>query len=518
MICTYSTGVESISALPPNSAARPECRRRVTRARLRSTLLVLVPCLALAAWFVVAPSDRMTPPPDDHFLPALVYDEFDLSAMALRGLNAELGRRAGATANPDMINRAYFHRYLSWDIEPEPRYFLEYPHAILVLFRAGYWIQTDWRDAQFPKALPDCDYHNIASIVPETEHEFRWLQPIVTATHFYVVVMFVALIGLIATMEWGYGPGTGLRGGALLLLLPATLFFSLNRFDVLPALFTALAFAALGRRRELPAAILFGMATLIKVYPILFVPLILRYLWPNRREASRFLAAYVATGLLGFSPLLFGDDWQAVFAPYRFQLTRPPEVGMILYGCCLPLKLAFGNLGLAFRLASLAATIAIMLATPIRDLSSLVRRCAIVLLVFVSLAVFYSPQWLLWFVPLLPPLVGQNRRLGWGMAALDAITYLTFPLWFWILPTYTDDCMTKLEPLLLANSLGAASQCSHFLMNECGNFLRLSRGVCCLAIAISLARMEWSWPDWLPRVNLLPARSGRFLRRASDQP
>ena len=78
-----------MSAMPPSEPRSPGLRG------LRGIALVVVPCLMLATWLWLAPSDRMVAPPNRYYLPALVYDEFDLSAMALRGLNAELGRQAG---------------------------------------------------------------------------------------------------------------------------------------------------------------------------------------------------------------------------------------------------------------------------------------------------------------------------------------------------------------------------------------------------------------------------------------
>jgi hypothetical protein len=52
------------------------------------------------------------------------------------------------------------------------------------------------------------------------------------------------------------------------------------------------------------------------------------------------------------------------------------------------------------------------------------------MLVFTHLAVFWSPQWLVWFLPLTVPLAGRDRRTGWAAAAVDLTNYLSFPVLF----------------------------------------------------------------------------------------
>src|SRR5439155_4720296 len=124
----------------------------------------------------------------------------------------------------------------------------------------------------------------------------------------------------------------------------------LNRFDVLPALLTAICFACLGRGWRRASAVALGLAILVKVYPILFVPLILRHLWPERRAALRWGFVCGATLLLAFAPLLAGADLQAVLAPYKYQLIRPAETGLTVYCCALPEFLADAAVGKFFRL------------------------------------------------------------------------------------------------------------------------------------------------------------------------
>src|SRR5262245_42342952 len=453
---------------------------------VRLALLILVPTLALAAWHAIQPDDRLVGPPAPYYLTSLVYDEYDISAMALRGLNAELGRQPGAEANPPWLRRAYFTQLIESPRPLRSRYFLEYPHAALAVFRAGYWIQPHWRDSPLPPSLPDARYHNIAIHDPESDAQFATWRTLVVATQFYVGVMFVAWMLLIAVLESGYTPE--LRGGALLLLLPGVAFFVLNRYDVLPALFTGLAFAALGRRRSGLAGASLALAALLKVYPVLFVPLVLRHLWSDRRAALRFAGVFMATGLLAFVPLLEGADWVALWAPYKFQLTRPPEHGLTIYGCLVPVDLAEGTLGVVFRLTTLAAFSGLMIITPIRDLASLLRRCAVILMVFVTLAVFYSPQWIVWFAPLLAPLVRRERAIGAAAAALDLINFATFPFWWWVLPAVLEEIVSE--------------STADTVIVQSGNALRLARYLCCAYLMWRLLRAEFPWRAWFAHLQL----------------
>jgi hypothetical protein len=484
----------------------------------RIALLIGVPIVALACWIAVQPADRMAVPYSSFEWQWLIYDPYDTSAMALRGMNAELGRQAGAPNMPKHIPEPCFSQSIEAPRPAKPRYFLEYPHAALLLFRAGFRVQSDWREFKdtpglIPPGLPDCSYHNIARHIPENENQIAVWRLFVVASRSYVIVMAVAWMLLIALLEWGYGPGTELNGGAILLLLPGAAFFILNRFDVIPALLTALSFACLGRRRFVGAALFLGLATVVKVYPILFVPLILRYLWPDRRAVLQFVLAYVAANLPTLVPGFFGDDWRAIAAPYLFQLTRPAEKGLTIYGCVLPVHLAHGILGVMFRLTALAAAMVITLATPIPSLSSLLRRCAIVLIAFVTLAVFYSPQWLLWFAPLLLPLVRRDRNIGKSIIALDIVTYLTFPFWFFV---FSDVAVAMAKLLYAFPDVGRDAESADFLddvVTQAGSLLRLLRFICIGFMTWYVVCGEFPVQAWYERMRRHIRRSAPVLAR-----
>ncbi len=236
------------------------------------------------------------------------------------------------------------------------------------------------------------------------------------------------------TLRAGYLPGGGLRSNGLLLLLPAALYYSLFRFDVIPTLLTAISLACLGRRHWLAAGAFLGLAALVKVYPVLLAPLMLRYLCvPGASDGRGWRAGFlwlvgcggvVAICLL---PPLCLSGWEAVWAPYHYQLNRNQFL-WTAYGYYLPLSLSTNTaLAKGFRLGMLLVTGLGLAAWPVRDLVSLLRRGAVVLIVFISVSVVFSPQWILWLAPFVLPLCPRSRLLTILVIALDLLTFLLWP-------------------------------------------------------------------------------------------
>jgi len=395
----------------------------VTRVPRLCWLLPAVPFVYLAVILWLQPADHLGWGPDKApWLGRLVYDDFDVTAYAVRGLNAHAGRTPGLEEEPSC--------YLATALDDpgrslRERYYLEYPVPALLLFRLGW----DWQsDPQAPAALHDAAYHAVVLHVPRDGTEGRLWSQVRRATQTYLILMAGCCAALMAVLLVGYERGGGLAGGAFLLALPAALYFGLNRFDLLPALLTALSLAALGRRWVIASAVLLAAAAAVKVYPALLAPLILRYLWADGRAAAAWVTAFAAAGAAVVLPSLFVFGWEAVWAPYRFQLARWPSPPTA-YGYVLPDSLGKDDLrGHLFRQGALALGLLLLLWWRPADLAALLRRGALLLILVVTLPVFYSPQWLLWLVPLLAPLTRQQWPVLALAVALDAVTYLTFPV------------------------------------------------------------------------------------------
>jgi hypothetical protein len=386
-------------------------------------LLPGVPFAYLAVILWLQPPDHLGFHPDKApWLGRLVYDDFDVTAYAMRGLNAHAGRTPGLDEEPSFYLAAALDDP-GWS--PRERYYLEYPVPALLLFRLGW----DWQpDPRAPPALYDAPYHAVVLHVPRDAAERRLWSQLRRATQTYLVLMAGCCAALMAVLLVGYERGGGLAGGAILLALPAALYFGLHRFDALPALLTAIALACLGRRWVIASAAFLALAAAVKVYPALLAPLVVRYLWADRRAAVAWAAAFGATGAAAVLPALFLFDWQAVWAPYRFQLARWPY-SPTAYGYVLPASLGRDDLpGHIFRHGALALALLLFLWRRPPDLTALLRRGALLFLLVVTLPVFYSPQWILWLIPLLAPLTRRQWPVLGLAVALDLITYLTFPV------------------------------------------------------------------------------------------
>src|SRR5262249_32264443 len=349
---------------------------------IRQWSSLLVPLFYLAIVFWLQPTERLGESEKAPWLGRWIYDDYDPAAYALRGLNAALGRKPGRQQDPATLSPEDFCEALDsgpQECDSTTPYFLEYPHAVLLLFRLGYIVGNDLKETTVPAAVCNARQHNLVAHFPRTEAERNLWRHLRRAMQLYAVVTTTCLVGLMLTLKWGYRCGTDSPASVGLLLLPAALYFTACRFDIVPALLSALSLASLGRRWLVASAVLLGAATMVKVYPLLFAPLVVRYLWAQRKDALIWGGAYTTTLAALLLPPLALYGWDATWTPYVFQLSRSRSEGWTLYGYVLPRFL--GNdpiLGGLFRMGTLFFTeLAVLWSRP-RDLSGLLRRAALI--------------------------------------------------------------------------------------------------------------------------------------------
>jgi hypothetical protein len=221
----------------------------------------------------------------------------------------------------------------------------------------------------------------------------------------------------------------------------------LSRFDLWPAMLSVLALAALvgGRRRAAGATL--GVAVAAKLYPAVLLPLVVVYAW--RRDGRR-AALEVAAWTIGAAAAVFLPF--AVLAPHGLwssltgQASRPLQIESLGASLLLAAHQAWGlvieqvnshgsdNLagslpdalavahGILAPLVLLAIWTAFARGEATRE--RLLRYAAAAVCAFIAFNKVFSPQFLIWLIPLVPLV----RR--WSAQALFVAALVLTQLWF----------------------------------------------------------------------------------------
>jgi hypothetical protein len=225
-------------------------------------------------------------------------------------------------------------------------------------------------------------------------------------------------------------------GRAWLVLLPGTLYFTMNRFDVVPALLTLLAVWALWKDEVPLAFALLAGGVLMKFYPALYVPLFARYVYQKHgwKRAAHGLAAFGLVLACFWAQLIWWVGWADAVGPYRYMGGRVNRESLFYF---LSQALPATNSGagrLLFRVAQLAPLLALpwlRLARP----QDLLRWMTAVTITFVVFMKFQSPQWTIWITPL-AVLASRSKAELALVAALDVMAYVYYPVLFDCLGTW----------------------------------------------------------------------------------
>jgi hypothetical protein len=240
---------------------------------------------------------------------------------------------------------------------------------------------------------------------------------------------------------------------ALLALAPIALGpISLNTYDAWPALLTVGALFLLLRRRELWAFALLGLAVSAKVYPLVLVPLACVVVWRRAgpRRTAVALGALVVVAAAVVVPFA-AYDLDGVASSFRAQASRGLQVES--FGASLLLVLdrlglydaevvrttgvAGRNLDGSLPDAIAAATLVLeaaavaavwLLYARARDArAQLPVACAAAVAGFLAFTKVFSPQYLVWLVPLVV-LVGGAA--GIAAVTLTALSLVLAQVWF----------------------------------------------------------------------------------------
>jgi len=245
------------------------------------------------------------------------------------------------------------------------------------------------------------------------------------------VFSLVMLILLYATIRLLYAMLPQRKWMAFLMLLPGTLYFTLNRYDILPAFLSLLSLWSLRKEKYTLSGVILGAAALSKWYPALFLPVFLSYRFAQTRKIDWKLAsAFVLTCLVIVLPTLIGGGLEALLYPYRLHAGRSMEqvaLPVLLDSLLRLVGAHFPSVGFTVLLILQVLPALVSLFVKIERFEDVVRWTVIVTAAFIIFSRIYSPQWLLWVIPLYI-LVAENAVDTAIIVAYNLVTYVNFPL------------------------------------------------------------------------------------------
>lgn len=225
----------------------------------------------------------------------------------------------------------------------------------------------------------------------------------------------------------------------------------LERYDLVPGLLILLALVLHDRQRDRAATLALALATALKGFPVLLLPLLLiairrrRGRWPL--ECLVLFAGTLALTFLPFAALA----GRHLLDPIHYELVRPlhsESASGLLYwitgglGTGVHTVYSFGScnvVGSYQSLLTLPATALLLLGTGYallrqwRGRQSLAHGCTLVVLLLLVTSKVFSPQYLLWILPTVA--VYEGIRLRWLLAAaLTSAGFALAPL-CWAYPT-----------------------------------------------------------------------------------
>jgi hypothetical protein len=221
-----------------------------------------------------------------------------------------------------------------------------------------------------------------------------------------------------------------------------------THFDLFAVAVLLAALVALQARRTTLAFALLGVATMVKLFPVVLVAVLACWLWGRGERRGALRGVLVSAGvILAVSAPFLG---QGYVDAYRYHLDRPVQIESTPASVLWPIAGshvtgttttpdAFGSNGLVgggadavqalfavLALAALAA--AALLAARRPDERQLLLCGAAAVVAFVALGKVFSPQYVAWLAPFAALLLAGGERLAAALIAVGiALTTVEFP-------------------------------------------------------------------------------------------
>ena len=222
---------------------------------------------------------------------------------------------------------------------------------------------------------------------------------------------------------------------AFLLLLPACLYFSHNRFDIVPSLLVLISLLMLFNREFFYACFFLAISVLFKWYALVLFPVYISYFLALKiRNIWLLLLAFFIPILVVVLHSLITIGWDNFIIPYKFHLgmgTRQESLLYLLTAIINPVL----NTGMVtpvlkplFLALQFLVSFMVIFARPDTETKVIYWSIASIAC-FMLFAKYNSPQWILWVFPLLL-LIARDKFFILMIILFDIFTYIYFPVVF----------------------------------------------------------------------------------------
>ncbi len=286
-------------------------------------------------------------------------------------------------------------------------------------------------------------------LIGGTMQAAAWLvsnvSPVIRGREFFdVTVVLLSVCAVAGVLATARAAGPAARAQALMVALsPALILSAFINWDLIAFALTALGIAAWAARRGVWAGALLGLGVAVKFYPLLVLgPLLLLCLRAGRmREYAKMLVAAVLAWLAVNLPVMIvapsgwayfyvfskerGADWGSVW--YLFEHFNLPVLGNAQLS-------ALNEMSAALFIVACAAIALLALAAPRRP--RLPQLCFLVTAAFLITNKVWSPQYVVWLVPL--AVLARPRLWPYLLWQLTEIAYF-FAIWGYLIFVFASE-------------------------------------------------------------------------------
>ena len=234
----------------------------------------------------------------------------------------------------------------------------------------------------------------------------------------------------------------------------------LSRFDLWPAALSVGVLAALLAGRDRLAAGALGVAVAAKIYPVVLLPLLAVWVWRRSGRRAALIALGIFAGVVAacFLPFLALSPhglWDSITR----QSNRPLQIESLgssvllvlhqIAGVGVTVESSHGSQNLVGggpnALAAIQSVLQILAVAAVwawfargpMDRDRLVRAFAAAVCAFIAFSKVFSPQFMIWLIPLVPLVRGRRGVLASGVLALALVlTQMWFPFNYWDLVAF----------------------------------------------------------------------------------